>query len=167
MIRPVRLAITALILLGAATTAWAQGAPQRLRDVPPPAPGSLSLPPRGDNPNLRQVPDGPGAPVAELRGLDKVTARTRTFTATLGEATRFGTLEIEVGACLVNVPEAPPESAVYLTIVDHKPGQQKEKLFAGWMFASAPSLSALDHGVYDVWLVGCTRSQGSAPPSSR
>jgi hypothetical protein len=96
------------------------------------------------------IPDGPGKRVAELQGLDKVTARTQRFYAPVGEATRFGTLEITVGDCLVNVPEAPPESVAYLTIVDHKPGQAEEKLFAGWMFASTPSLSALDHGVYDV-----------------
>ena len=74
---------------------------------------------------------------------------------------------ITVGDCLVNVPEAPPESVAYLTIVDNKPGQAAEKLFAGWMFASTPSLSALDHGVYDVRVLSCTMAQGSSPPSSR
>jgi hypothetical protein len=54
-----------------------------------------------------------------------------------------------------------------LTIVDHKPGQAEEKLFSGWMFASTPSLSALDHGVYDVRVLSCTMAQGSAPSSSR
>ncbi len=96
-----------------------------------------------------------------------MTARTQRFYAPVGESTRFGTLEITVGDCLVNVPEAPPESVAYLTIVDHKPGQAAEKLFAGWMFASTPSLSALDHGVYDVRVLSCTMAQGSAPPSSR
>jgi hypothetical protein len=124
-------------------------------------------PPRTANVNLRPIPDGPGKRVAELQGLDKVTARTQRFYAPVGEATRFGTLEITVGDCLVNVPEAPPESVAYLTIIDHKPGQAEEKLFAGWMFASTPSLSALDHGVYDVRVLSCTMAQGSAPPSSR
>jgi hypothetical protein len=55
----------------------------------------------------------------------------------------------------------------HLTIVDHKPGQAEEKLFAGWMFASTPSLSALDHGVYDLRVLSCTMAQGSSPPSSR
>lgn len=119
------------------------------------------------NVNLQAVPPGPGKAVAELQGLDKVTARTRRFYAPVGEATRFGTLEITVGDCLVNTPDAPPESVAYLTIVDHKPGQAAEKLFAGWMFASAPSLSALDHGVYDVRVLACTMAQGSSPPSSR
>lgn len=113
------------------------------------------------------MPDGPGKRVAELLGLDKVTARTQRFYAPVGESTRFGTLAITVGDCLVNVPEAPPESVAYLTIVDNKPGQAAEKLFAGWMFASTPSLSALDHGVYDVRVLSCTMAQASSPPSSR
>lgn len=122
---------------------------------------------RPGNANLRAVPDGPGVRSAELQGLDKVTARTQRFYVPVGKSTRFGTLEITVGDCLVNVPEAPPESVAYLTIVDHKPGQAEEKLFAGWMFASTPSLSALDHGVYDLRVLSCTMAQGSAPPSSR
>lgn len=132
----------------------------------PPRPQSAAASPAG-NANLRAVPDGPGRRVAELQGLDKVTARTQRFYAPVGQATRFGTLEIAVGDCLVNVPEAPPEAVAYLTIVDHKPGQEAEKLFAGWMFASTPSLSALDHGVYDVRVLACTMAQGSSPASSR
>ena len=140
----------------AATNTFAQTAPPQAQ------PAAVT-----GNPNLRPLPDGPGRRVAELQGLDKVTARTQRFNAPVGEPTRFGTLEITVGDCLVNVPEAPPESVAYLTIVDHKPGQPAEKLFAGWMFASTPSLSALDHGVYDVRVLSCTMSQGSAPASSR
>lgn len=124
-------------------------------------------PPRPGNANLRPIPEGPGTPSAELQGLDKVTARTQRFYAPVGKATRFGTLEIKVEDCLVNVPEAPPESVAYLAITDHKPGQAEEKLFAGWMFASTPSLSALDHGVYDVRVLSCTMAQGSTSPSSR
>jgi hypothetical protein len=133
----------------------------------PAPPTSPPPPPAQSGATLRAIPAGPGKPVAELQGLDKVTARTQRFYAPVGEATRFGTLEITVGDCLVNVPEAPPESVAYLTIIDHKPGQAEEKLFAGWMFASTPSLSALDHGVYDVRVLSCTMAQGSAPPSSR
>src|SRR5260370_39764980 len=134
--------------------------------APPPPTPPPSAPP-SQNSTLRAMPSGPGKRVVELQGLDKVTARTRRFMAPVGEATRFGTLEITVGDCLVNTPDAPPESAAYLAIVDHKPGQPEEKLFAGWMFASTPSLSALDHGVYDVRVLACTMAQGSAPPKSR
>jgi hypothetical protein len=144
-----------LLLVALAVFAGAAAA-----QTPPPPPGTANL-------NLRPIPDGPGKRVAELQGLDKVTARSQRFYAPVGEATRFGTLSISVGDCLVNVPEAPPESVAYLTIVDNKPGQAAEKLFAGWMFASTPSLSALDHGVYDVRVLSCTMAQGSSPASSR
>jgi hypothetical protein len=122
--------------------------------------------PSFDSPTLRAIPDGPGRPVAELQGLDKVTARTRRFIAPVGQSTTFGTLAITVGDCLVNTADAPPEAAAYLTIVDHKPGQPEQKLFAGWMFASSPSISAMDDGVYDVRVLACTREQGSSPAKS-
>ena len=151
-----RLSLAAALLVAAAGIAAAQ--------TPPPA---APAPPRPANANLRPIPDGPGKRVAELQGLDKVTARSQRFFAPVGEATRFGTLSITVGDCLVNVPEAPPESAAYLTIVDNKSGQAAEKLFAGWMFASTPSLSALDNAVYVVRVLSCTMAQGSSPPNSR
>ncbi len=156
-------ALRALLLVAALAGGIGAAAAQAQSPAQPTAPAA----PRPSNANLRPIPDGPGKRVAELQGLDKVTARTQRFYAPVGESTRFGTLSITVGDCLVNVPEAPPESVAYLTIVDHKPGQAEEKLFAGWMFASTPSLSALDHGVYDVRVLSCTMAQGSAPPSSR
>ena len=149
-----------LVAVVASVAALAVGLGTAAAQTPP-------APARPGNANLRPIPDGPGKRVAELQGLDKVTARTQRFYAPVGQTTRFGTLEITVADCLVNVPEAPPESVAYLTIVDNKPGQAQEKLFAGWMFASTPSLSALDHGVYDVRVLACTMAQGSAPPSSR
>ncbi len=137
--------------------------PQTQQPNPPSQPQQPQ--PLADNPsNLRAIPDGPGKRVAELQGLDKVTARTQRFYAPVGETTRFGTLGITVGDCLVNTPDAPPEAAAYLTIIDHKPGQSEQKLFAGWMFASTPALSAMDDGVYDVRVLACTMVQGSSAP---
>jgi hypothetical protein len=152
------------VLIVFAVLAAGIGAASAQTPLPPPPQQPAQRP---GNANLRPVPDGPGIRSAELQGLDKVTARTQRFYAPVGKSTRFGTLEITVSDCLVNVPEAPPESVAHLTIVDHKPGQAEEKLFAGWMFASTPSLSALDHGVYDLRVLSCTMAQGSSPPSSR
>jgi len=159
----VRIAVTfaALVLATASAVAQTAGSPA------PVAPPSSNTNASSGNPTLRAMPDGPGQPVAELQGLDKVTARTQRFYAPVGKSTSFGTLAITVGDCLVNTPDAPTDSVAYLTIIDHKPGQPEQKLFAGWMFASTPSLSALDDGVYDVRVLACTRTQGSSAPSSR
>jgi hypothetical protein len=155
------------VRIAAAIAAFGLAAGVAAAQTPPPSNTSPNQAATSGNPSLRAMPDGPGQPVAELQGLDKVTARTQHFNAPIGKSTPFGTLAITVGDCLVNTPDAPPDSVAYLTIIDHKPGQPEQKLFAGWMFASAPSISALDDGVYDVRVLSCTRTQGSTGPSSR
>ncbi len=93
---------------------------------------------------------------AILQGLDKVTARISTIEAPLGSTVVFGTLRIIAHACHKRPPEETPESSAFLDIVDVKPGQAPEPLFTGWMFASSPALSALEHPVYDVWVIDCS-----------
>jgi len=104
--------------------------------------------------------------VALLQGLDKVTARISTFRAPIDTVVRFGTLEIVARACHKRPPEEPPESAAFLHIRDVKPGEAPETLFQGWMFASSPALSALEHPVYDVWVVDCLVKGMSVPEIS-
>lgn len=92
---------------------------------------------------------------AVLQGLDKITARTWELEAPVGTPVRFGTLEITVEACKERPPEETPESAAFLTIVDHRPNEEAADLFHGWMFATRPGLSPLEHAVYDVILLRC------------
>lgn len=102
--------------------------------------------------------DRGGNTVAVLRGLDKVTARISTIEAPIGETVRFGTLRILAQTCRTRPPEEPPETTVFLEITDIKPGETPVRLFTGWMFASSPALSALEHPVYDVWVIDCKTS---------
>ena len=92
---------------------------------------------------------------AVLQGLDKVTARVSEIVTPLNRLVRFGTLEIVVRTCQKTPPEEPPESAAFLEIHDAKPDEETVSLFTGWMFASSPALSALEHPVYDIWLLDC------------
>lgn len=95
------------------------------------------------------------AEAAILQGLDKITARISTIKAPVGRPVRFGTLEITVRACDKRPPEEPPESAAYMEIRELRPGEPPARVFAGWMFASSPALSALEHPVYDVSVKDC------------
>ena len=99
-----------------------------------------------------------------LQGLDKVTARVWTFDVPIGQAVRFGTLEIVPRFCDYRPPEEPPESAAFLDIYEARPGEEKADLFHGWMFGSSPALNALEHPVYDVWVVGCKTANQAVPP---
>lgn len=104
-------------------------------------------------------------PVAVLQGLDKVTARISTVTAPVGEAVGFGTLWITVETCQEHPPTLAPESAAFMVIEDQPPDEQRRRVFSGWMFASSPALNALEHPVYDVWVLSC-RSASTAGQSS-
>ena len=107
-------------------------------------------------------------PVALLQGLDKITARVSKFEAAIGTPVRFGTLSIRVRDCQKNPPEETPESAAFLEIDELRPGEASLRVFSGWMFASSPALSALEHPVYDVNVLECRATSGSpSAPSGK
>ena len=102
-----------------------------------------------------------------MRALDKVTAHTEDFTIKIGDKLSFGTLDITARHCEYRPPEETPETYAFMQIKDRgldkgkkikkKADEDKpEFVFSGWMFASSPALSALDHSVYDVWVLSCS-----------
>lgn len=95
-------------------------------------------------------------PSVKLQGLDKSVGRTITFEATVGSTIQYGPLFIKIHACRKAPPIEKPESAAFLQIWEVPPGAEKsEWVFSGWMFASSPALSAMDHPVYDIWVLDC------------
>lgn len=96
-------------------------------------------------------------PTATLRALDKMTARVEVLNIPVNKPTSFGNLIITAHTCRVTQPEETPEAAVYLDISELKPGAKDTPVFHGWMFASSPALSAMEHPIYDVWLIGCKK----------
>lgn len=114
--------------------------------------------------------------LATLRALDKITGRSVDIRVKADEPIVFGSLNIEMKTCYQTPPELPPESAAFLSIkstqsvrvetmeegVDASKvstvSEDNPGLFSGWMFASSPGLSALEHPVYDVWVIRCNAS---------
>lgn len=92
---------------------------------------------------------------AVLGWLDKVTARVGEARVSVGEDWRIGSLAIVVRSCVRRVPPDDPESGAFLDITELRDNAPPSEVFRGWMFASSPALSAMDHGVYDVWIKRC------------
>lgn len=99
--------------------------------------------------------------VAVLQGLDKITARVSTIEAPVGQPVRFGTLDITVKRCRKRPPEETPETTAYLEIRERRSGERPADLFSGWMFASSPAVSSMEHPVYDVWVIDCRKAVSS------
>ena len=109
-----------------------------------------------------------------LRALDKITGRSTDIEVFVGQPVVFGSLRVELEVCYQTPPEEAPESAAFLKIFSTQPvavetmdaavdanavetvSEENPELFSGWMYASSPGLSALEHPVYDVWVIRCT-----------
>lgn len=97
---------------------------------------------------------------AVVRGLDKVTGHASDYTLTIGRPARIGSLEVIARTCNKNAPEETPEVRIFVDVFEYPParaGEESERrpLWSGWLFASSPSLSALDHPTYDIWAIDC------------
>ncbi|EKV30772.1 hypothetical protein C882_4109 [Caenispirillum salinarum AK4] len=124
--------------------------------------------------------------VAVLGALDKITARERELIIPVGTSDQFQGLAVMVRTCQRTTVSTTPQSAAFLEISDEsviKRGRRPTDgasasgdvpapeqvstddspdapphLFTGWMFSASPSVSAMEHPVYDIVLKGCRAS---------
>ena len=89
---------------------------------------------------------------ALLRGLDRINGQTRDINIAPGQTLRYERLEITLSECRYPRGEEQAEAFAYVTVRDVR---EEAVAFDGWMFASSPALSALDHPRYDVWVLNC------------
>ncbi|MBJ7486459.1 DUF2155 domain-containing protein [Brevundimonas sp.] len=100
--------------------------------------------------------------VAIVEAIDKVTAERMRFEVVVGgRPVRFnGSLIFSARACEVTAPnESVNDAVAYMDITLQPKGTAVQaaprQIFRGWMFASTPAVSGLQHPVYDAWVVGC------------
>lgn len=89
---------------------------------------------------------------AVLRGLDKVSGNVVDMDLGLGEEARLGRLTVSLTEC--RYPAENPSGDAYAFVRVTADGMDGPA-FEGWMIASSPALSALDHPRYDVWVIRC------------
>lgn len=157
-------------VLGNALPAWAQVRIPTLQieetvDVKPFQPDETPQSPKTIRKHSGQSVSYTQYPLAILQTLDKVTARTGELTVRVGEPFAVGPLYAVVQTCQETSPIDPFEAAAFIqvwepviTIENMNRAEEAETrwVFSGWMFASSPALSAMDHAVYDIWVKECT-----------
>ena len=92
---------------------------------------------------------------AVLRGLDKVNGHNMDVEIPVGGTAEVFGLIVTLSECRYPVANPTGDAFAYLTVRDPLNG---EVFFEGWMIASSPALSALDHSRYDVWVMRCKSS---------
>jgi hypothetical protein len=99
---------------------------------------------------------------AVIQAIDKVTAETMKFEVEVGgRPVRFNrNLIFSARACEVSTPDELTEDAIAYVDISLQPRGaaqpvEPRQIFRGWMFASSPAVSGLQHPNYDAWVVGC------------
>ncbi len=93
------------------------------------------------------------AGAAKLQALDKVNAQATALTVKVGQSATFGSLTITVKACMVRPADQPADAAAYLDVTDSHPDSPP---FDGWLLWHEPSVSMMEHPIYDIRVAGCT-----------
>ncbi len=99
---------------------------------------------------------------AVFAGLDKITGRTITFDAAIGETVQFGALQVTARACYTRPPTEATNTDAFVEVDEVTLQGEIKRIFTGWMFASSPGLHAVEHPIYDVWLTDCAQPAGGA-----
>jgi hypothetical protein len=128
----------------------------------PPSEGEPGLPfgeiePRFDDTprEQRQEAQVASSGGALLRGLDKVSGEVTDLNLSVGETVQLGRLAVTLEDCRYPVDD--PAGDAYALLLIEAEGMTGPA-FEGWMVASSPALSALDHPRYDVWVMRCRSS---------
>ena len=87
-----------------------------------------------------------------LKILNKITANVEQIEIKLKENFEYDYLEIYAIDCYLSGKYEKTEKAVYLNIYNR---EIDEKIFNGWMLKTLPSISTLEHPIYDIWLEDC------------
>ena len=91
-----------------------------------------------------------------ILALNKVTGQSSQFKLKPGETVQFGLLDITAIMCRASAPNSQPDYAGLLDVHERLPDKEGVKpIFRGWMYASSPSVTALEHPIYDLTMVDC------------
>ena len=87
-----------------------------------------------------------------LKILNKITTNVEQIEINLKENYEYDYLEIYAIDCYLSDKYEKTEKAVYLNIYNREINQ---KIFNGWMLKTLPSISSLEHPIYDIWIEDC------------
>ena len=92
---------------------------------------------------------------AQMQALDKITGRVSIIEVPVGGEVRFGTFSVVVRSCQKTAEGEVPEDFAFVDVTDKSFDQEEYNIFRGWMMSSSPAINAVEHPIYDVWLLKC------------
>ncbi|PCJ29125.1 MAG: hypothetical protein COA94_02540 [Rickettsiales bacterium] len=100
---------------------------------------------------------------AKIMVLNKITSKSRQETLKLREVAFFGNLSIELHRCVKNTDPLNGNSLMLLTILDNHLEDDNLSVFHGWVLSSNPSISTLEHAIYEIIPLDCFMVEEKRP----
>ena len=98
---------------------------------------------------------------ALMQSMDKVTGRVNKITVPVNSKVSYGDFSFVLRSCKKRPAEETPENFAFVDVADKSFGEEEYNIFRGWMLSSAPGVNAIEHPIYDVWLLECIDSDVS------
>ncbi len=99
--------------------------------------------------------------VATIGFLNKRNNITQDIVLKSGESRRIGNAIVKLATCERTLPwEKPADTGAFVQVYVEERAKSSDplawrKVFSGWLFKNSPSLNAVEHPVYDVWVKDC------------
>ena len=100
--------------------------------------------------------------IAVVQALNKITAKTSVLEMKIGNKIEFGKITIIAHKCWKSSSDKRPESKILLEVSENSLDEEKDKsknkpIFYGWMISTSPSISDLEHPIYDITAITCKK----------
>jgi len=113
-------------------------------------------------PYLDEVSESPKfSPIATVQILNKTTAKNLMIDLKVGQKINLGAITIKAYKCWQAPLEQKPETKILLEVFENKTTDsnidevKNSRIFYGWIFASSPSISGIQHPIYDIVAIAC------------
>jgi len=100
--------------------------------------------------------------IATVQILNKTTAKNSMLDLRVGQKINLGAITVKSHKCWMAPLDQKPETKILLEVFENKNSQEidansleSKRIFYGWLFASSPSLSGLEHPIYDIVSITC------------
>ena len=92
---------------------------------------------------------------AVLLAINKVTTKHERLELHIGERIFFGNIAITAHKCNKLLNPYKPDNQIFISVFEHSINSDPEEVFKGWIMSSSPSLSTIEHPIYQIIAVEC------------
>lgn len=97
--------------------------------------------------------------MAQMQAMDKITGRVSIIEVPVNGEVKFGSFSVVVRSCKTNAEGEIPENYAFVDVTDKSFDKEEFNIFKGWMLSSSPAVNAVEHPIYDVWLLKCFNNE--------